>query len=294
MVLKASDFAGWRINWGDKVENIVELARELGLGLESVVFVDDNVRERARVAEALPEVLVPEWPEDPLLYVAALHELRCFDSPRFSDEDRKRALMYSVERQRREEASAFGSAEEWLKTLQISIEVEPLNERNLDRVTQLFNKTNQMNLTTRRLSAAQLMAWSGTEGRTISTFRVSDRLGDLGLTGILGLECDGDIAVMTDFVLSCRVIGRKVEEAMLATAIEQCRAQSCRELRLVFIPTPKNGPCLASLRRSGFEERPTHVFTWKVAARILFPISSTWAYALPAYRSDGMCAPRWL
>src|SRR5207247_575523 len=116
MLLRPVDFAGWRINWRDKAENVVELASELNLGLQSVVFIDDSPTERARVAEALPEVLVPQWPESPLSYAAALHDLRCFDTPSLTEEDLKRSQMYAGERRRRAEVCAFTSMDQWLKT----------------------------------------------------------------------------------------------------------------------------------------------------------------------------------
>jgi len=265
MVLRPGDFAGWRINWRDKVENIVELVSELNLGLQSVVFIDDNPAERARVAEALPEVLVPQWPESPLSYAAALYELRCFDTLSLTEEDLKRAQMYAGERKRRAEARVFTSLDEWLKTLMIRIEVEELSPENVDRAAQLINKTNQMNLATRRLSPAQLRDWAAQENHKMWTLRVRDKLGDSGLSGVLGLEVRDGHAVISDFVLSCRVIGRKVEETMLATAIDYCRLRGLSEITASHAPTPKNEPCLAFFRNSGFEEIETHAFRWPLS-----------------------------
>jgi FkbH-like protein len=264
MVLRPADFAGWRINWRDKAENIVELVSELNLGLQSVVFIDDSPVERARVAEALPEVLVPQWPESPLFYPASLHDLRCFDTPSLTEEDRKRAQMYASERRRKADVRAFTSLDEWLKTLMIRIEVEELSLENLDRAVQLLNRTNQMNLATRRLSPSQLRDWAGEQNRKMWTLRVRDKLGDSGLSGVVSLEIHDDCAVISDFVLSCRVIGRKVEEAMLATAIDYCKSRGLNEVTAGYIPTPKNGPCLVFFRNSGFEETATHVFRWSL------------------------------
>ena len=262
MILRPADFAGWRINWRDKAENICELTSELNLGLQSVVFIDDNPAERARVSEALPEVLVPQWPESAVFYTAALHDLRCFERPSLTDEDLKRAQMYATERERKTNARAFASLDEWLKTLMIRIEVEELSPENLDRAAQLLNKTNQMNLSTRRLSPSQLQDWAGLHNHKLWTFRVSDRLGDSGLTGILGLEVNNGRAVLSDFVLSCRAIGRRVEETMLATAIDYCRSAGLAEIIAGYIATPQNEPCLAFFRNSGFEESEKHMFRW--------------------------------
>ncbi len=265
MILRPADFAGWRINWRDKAENIVELVSELNLGIQSVVFIDDSPAERARVAEALPEVLVPEWPDGPLFYAASLHDLRCFDTPALTEEDRKRAQMYAGERKRKADVRVFTSLEEWLKTLMIRIEIEELSLENLDRAVQLLNRTNQMNLATRRLSPSQLRDWAGEQNRKMWTLRVRDKLGDSGLSGVVGLEVHDGCAVISDFVLSCRVIGRKVEETMLATAIDYCKSRGLNEVTAGYIPTPKNGPCLTFFRNSGFEETGAHLFRWSLS-----------------------------
>lgn len=279
MVLKKEDFAAWRINWDDKAANLVSLAEELNVGLDALVFVDDHPVERARVAEALPDVLVVELPEDPMKYRSALDALDCFDQIQVSEEDRKRSLSYLQEKQRRralEEGTDIGT---WLKSLDLKITIEPLTGANMARVEQLFNKTNQMNLTTRRMSAAQLVAWLDhrEEGvpfgheedinRGLWAFRVKDRFGDAGLVGLMTLELDleDDTVVVTDFILSCRVFGRMIEHAMLATAVDVCREQNnVTRLKAVYRPTPKNSPCLNFLRASGMSEEKEHVFVWPV------------------------------
>ena len=265
MVLRASDFAGWRINWQDKAANIADLVSELNLGLQSVVFIDDNPVERARVRDALPEVLVPEWPQNPMLYVSALHGLRCFDTPALSREDAERTRSYVSERQRVDLKKKVGSVDEWISTLEIKVKVEPLDSTNLRRATQLFNKTNQLNLSTRRLTEAELMDWSGTPGRGVWTFRVADKFGDAGLTGIASLECEAGTAHIVDFILSCRVMGRKVEETMVSWLMQRAHAQGAGDLRATYIETAKNGMILEFWRRSGFDCADGMVFTRPVA-----------------------------
>jgi FkbH-like protein len=271
MALRPEDFAGWRINRRDKAENIVELVSELNLGLQSAVFIDDNAAERSRVAEALADVLVPNWPENPLAYLGALYELRCFDTSSLTEEDLGRARIYAAERDRRTEMRSVLSVDDWLRSLQIRIRVEELDEGNLERTAQLYNKTNQMNLTTRRMTAHELWRWAQQENHKLWSYRVSDRLGDAGLTGILGLEVDDGRAFVADFVLSCRIIGRKVEEAMIATAVDYCRVNGLRELIATYIPTAKNTPCLEFFRRSGLEEVPELTFRWGAASRYAVP-----------------------
>ena len=243
MVLTLEDFAGWRINWQDKVQNILELMTELNLGPQSAVFIDDNPAERARVKESLPEILVPDWPEDPMFYPATLLSLRCFEMPSLSREDMSRTAMYLSENQRQDLKKSVTSSEEWLRHLAIRVQVEELHPANLQRATQLLNKTNQMNLSTRRMSEAELMAWAEQKHRKLWTLRVSDRFGDAGLTGIVSLEIQDRKAQLVDFILSCRVLGRKIEETMLSTAIHYAHALEVEEVYARYIPTSKNKPC---------------------------------------------------
>ncbi len=264
MVLRESDFVAHRINWRDKARNVAELVAELNLGLQSVVFIDDNPVERARVRESLPEVFVPEWPEDKTLYASTLTGLRCFDAPAISKEDLERTQMYSAERKRETLKTEVGSLDDWLGQLGIKVFVEPLKAENLARTTQLLNKTNQMNLSTRRLSEQELQAWVAGAGRRLWAIRVSDRFGDAGLTGIASLElrAEDHAARIVDFVLSCRVMGRKIEEAMAHVLVEAARKEGARSVEVQYLPTAKNKPCLEFWQRSGFEAPAESRFVW--------------------------------
>ena len=265
MVLTMDDFAGWKINWHDKAQNIVKLVHELNLGLQSVVFLDDNPVERSRVREALREVFVPELPEDKMLYASFLHGLRCFDTPSLSEEDRIRTEMYVSERKRKDMQNTSDSINDWLKSLDIRIKVECLDYSNIVRTTQLLNKTNQMNLTTRRLTQEELAVWEKAENHRMWTFRVSDKFGDYGLVGIISLELNQRKAKICDFVMSCRVIGRKAEESMIYKVFEYAKSQGIEELLAVYIPTNKNQPCLEFWKRSGFQyNEETKVFSWNL------------------------------
>jgi FkbH-like protein len=274
MVLKVDDLAGYKINWRDKAANIAELVAELNLGLQSVVFIDDNPVERARVREALPEVFVPEWPDDKLLYTEALLSLRCFDTPVVSREDLERTRMYAAERGRDALKKEVGSLDAWLGGLGTKVRFAPLDAGNLARTTQLLNKTNQMNLRTRRLGEAELLAWAGAPGHEVWTVSVSDRFGDAGLTGILGLELDGEALRVADYVLSCRVMGRRVEETMLCAAAARGRALGAQIVEAAYLPTAKNKPCLGFFQRSGFAcEEPEPIFRW--SAREAYPLPAS-------------------
>jgi len=170
--------------------------------------------------------------------------------------------MYAAERTRRTERTAIPSLDEWLESLGTSVTVESLSDGNLDRTVQLFNKTNQMNLATRRLSRSELQQWALMPGHRLLTFRVADRFGDSGLTGLVGLSIEGMRARLEDFLLSCRVMGRQVEETMLHVAVDHARSRGARTLHAEFRPTPRNAPCLAFLQRSGLREAAPNQFVW--------------------------------
>jgi FkbH-like protein len=243
MVLRKADLAAWRIDWRDKASNIAAIATELNLGLQSVVFIDDNPVERARVRGALPEVYVPEWPSDKMQYAAALGALRCFDVPRISKEDTLRTRLYSEERQRTELRERVASLDEWLATLGTTVTMQRLVASNLSRTTQLFNKTNQMNVRTRRSNEAELLAWASAPNHEVWSASVSDTIGDAGLTGVIGLEFEGDTATLVDYILSCRVMGRRVEDTLVWFARERAKKHGCKRLVVPFFPTEKNKPC---------------------------------------------------
>lgn len=279
MVLRKNDFVAWRINWEDKAQNIYEIAKELNLGMDAIVFLDDNSFERERVKHALPDVFVPELPKDPMLYKHFLLQLDCFNTSSISEEDRKRTELYSMERQRTAAKNNFSDLEEWLKSIDIKVKCEPLSIDNLQRVTQLLNKTNQMNLQTGRYTEKELLDRNIYGVHETYAFSVSDNFGDSGLTGVLGLKIDGDTLFITDFVLSCRVIGRKVEETMLSIAIDIAYQKECEIVMAQYIPTDKNKPCLDFFRSSGMK-RDGDTFLWDVTKEYIRPyyVDLDWKY----------------
>jgi FkbH-like protein len=265
MILSRSDFAAWRINWVDKAQNIVDIANELNLDLSSVVYIDDSPAERNRIRSALPAVAVPDWPQDVFLYPASLMELAYFDKAAITAEDRQRSSMYVVDRERSSTRQHFQSLQDWLESLEMEVSVEGLSRSNLTRAAQLFNKTNQMNLATRRLTETELLNWSEAAGNELRVFRVSDKFGDYGLTGIVGLELNGGHVLIRDYLLSCRVMGRGVEQLMLAMAIDSARSRGASEIRAEYVPTSKNAPCLSFFKNaSKFDCASDHLFKWRI------------------------------
>lgn len=263
MLLRRQDFVAWKINWNDKAANLAELVREVNLGIDSAVFIDDNPSERARIRETLPEVFVPSWPEDKMQYVTALRGLGCFNALKISLEDRSRTPSYVAERERQRSLETVGSVDDWLQTLDLVVEVEELSSGNLSRAVQLLNKTNQMNLRTRRMSEEEFFAWSQERGCKVWVFRVTDRFGDYGLSGLASLKVAGDEVSVADFLLSCRVFGKKVEDAIFATLISEARVIGGNSLVATYIPTAKNRPCIQFLERSGLRcDADGVTFSW--------------------------------
>jgi FkbH-like protein len=263
MVLRRSDLAGWRINWRDKAENMIELVQDLNIGLESVVFIDDNPAERGRITETFTEVLVPDWPRDPCRFADALRQLDCFDQASLTTEDRSRAKMYVEARERTKNQRAAGSMEDWLIGLGVRVNIDAASGASLARTVQLANKTNQMNLRTRRITEPEFLHWlSEGLGRESLAVRVADRFGDIGLTGLISWELGEDAVEIVDFVLSCRAMGRQIENLMAHLAAETARARGSRRVIARLIPTSRNGPCRQFWEGSGFDEPEANLFVW--------------------------------
>ena len=256
MVLKQSHFAAQRINWQPKSDNVREIAKELNIGLDSLVFLDDNPVERAKMRAELPQVLTVELPSDPAYYRSALLELDVFDSLALTEEDRRRNQLYSEQRARRDFESTLdtggGSLEEFLRELDMVMEIEPDSAQTMPRIVQLTNKTNQFNLTTRRYGEAQIAGMKAA-GAEIFTTRVTDRFGDNGYVGVAILTpTSTDMVEVDTLLLSCRVMGRGVETAFLAFLADRARERGARRLHGRYIPTAKNAPVRNFYREHGF------------------------------------------
>tara|TARA_B100000989_G_C19518918_1_gene463108 strand:- start:90 stop:1793 length:1704 start_codon:yes stop_codon:yes gene_type:complete len=264
MILKINDFSSWQINWDDKAKNMQKITEDLNLGLQSAVFLDDSPFERGIVREMLPEVFVPEMPQNPYDYRKFLSQLDCFDVADISDEDRARSENYKLEKERKKINHESDSFETWINKLELKVNVENLNENNIKRATQLLNKTNQMNLRTRRLSENELISWDSKKTNQFWCFNVSDRFGEYGLTGLFGATIEGDSASVTDFVLSCRVMGRGVENAMLGFIFQQIKRDFPEVTSIVFIhkETEKNQPIFEYLLNSALTNQSDSISTF--------------------------------
>ena len=242
MALRKSDFVAWRINWTDKAKNISELAEELNLGLDSFVFLDDSPQERDQVRQLLPQVYTPDLPVSPAELAPFVCSLNCFETPSLAAEDFERTDMYQSERGRKEALDLSGDVDNWLQSLQVEVRAAPLRRESLARAAQLLNKTNQFNLALRRLDEKTLWDWAEDPCNSTYTFHVSDRFGDFGLTGLASVSLSGGEARIVDFVMSCRVMGKKVEEALLGYTLAQASAAGAERFVAALVDGPRNGP----------------------------------------------------
>jgi FkbH-like protein len=252
MVLREDDFSSLRIHWRPKTESLEEIARELDIGIDSLVFLDDNPNERERVRQFLPQVLVPELPADPALYrrtVEALPELQRLVA---TAEDRARVALYRAKRQREGARVEARSVEDYLQSLEIEVEIGPVDEASLGRVQQLFQRTNQFNLTTRRYDAGELRAFAESDRHRLYTLRARDRFGDHGLVAVALVRTEEDAWLVDSFLMSCRVIGYGVETALLAALCEDAWAAGVPALVGEFQATRKNAPASDFYSRHGF------------------------------------------
>ena len=244
MVLRRSDVAAFMANWDDKTENLRAIAKELNIGIESLVFVDDNPVERARIRQSLPMVAVPELPEDPTHYVRCLADAGYFEAVSFTHEDVQRAAQYAANADRAALAGSSETMDDFLRGLAMSVAFGPFAAVDLPRVTQLINKTNQFNPTTRRYTHEEVASIAAAPENITLQFRLLDKFGDNGLVSAMILRPDprrpGALEIDT-WVMSCRVFGRQLEFEVMNIAVEaacRCRTQA---LRADYIPTKKNG-----------------------------------------------------
>jgi FkbH-like protein len=244
MLLTRSDISAFVANWDDKAENLKAIAAQLNIGLDSLVFVDDNQVERARVRQSLPMVAVPELPKDIAHYVRCLADAGYFEVVAFTSEDRQRTEQYAANTEREALLKLSGSMDDFLQGLEMSVVFGHFRAADVVRVTQLFNKTNQFNTTTRRYTSEEVAKFAAAdEGMTLQ-FRLLDKYGDNGLVSAMILQPDPkqpEVLEIDNWVMSCRVFGRQLEFEALNITVEQARGRGVKALRATYIQTAKNG-----------------------------------------------------
>ncbi|MBA4357670.1 MAG: hypothetical protein C0405_08100, partial [Desulfovibrio sp.] len=251
-VLGLDDFTAFCANWEPKHENIRALAKAMNIGLDSMVFVDDNPAERALVAAQLPEVAVPDVGQDVSFYPRIIERAGYFETTALSAEDLARTRQYADNAQRTAQEERFHNYDDFLRSLQMTAEIRPFAPVYLERIAQLTNKTNQFNLTTRRYSLAEIEAVAADPAMVHLYGRLTDTFGDNGLVSVVIARVEDHSLDILLWLMSCRVLKRGMEDAMFDALLAQARARGLRELTGSYLPTAKNSMVSEHYARLGF------------------------------------------
>jgi len=252
MLLRPEHFVSSRINWKDKATNLRAIATELNIGTDAIAYLDDNPVEREQVRKNLPEVMVIDMPDDPLKFARTVRDAPVFERLSLSQEDSQRAKMYHADRERHDFQLSIGDSEEFYRSLEQEVEIGHVSAATLTRVAQLTQKTNQFNLTTRRYSEQEIASMARSSDWRIYWLRVRDRFGDNGVVGVAALRAASATWQIDTFLLSCRVIGRKVETAFLAFLLDELSREGVHTITGWFIPSKKNAPACDFYAIHGF------------------------------------------
>jgi len=242
MILKEPHFAAVRINWDDKATNLVELAKEINIGLDSMVFLDDDPTNRAMVRATLPAVDVPELPLDSADYAKFLIDLPYFPAVALTDEDKMRGNLYVTERLRLEAEKTFSNRNEFLKSLGLELQIFIDNSSSVARLAQLTEKTNQFNINKQPLTEDEILSLINKAEYKIFYGRLTDRFGDHGIVNLAIIKNQADSWHLEQLLMSCRVIGRGVEEAFLSSVGQVAKNNKIEQLSINFRQTEKNKP----------------------------------------------------
>lgn len=258
-ILKLEHISCFKANWEPKHENILAIGRELNLGVDSFVFVDDNSAERAIVEAQVEGIAVPDIGRDVVNYAAIIEAGRYFEPVSLSAEDNKRAEQYAKNSERTAFETKFADYGEYLDSLEMSAEIDTFKPVYLDRIAQLTNKTNQFNLTTRRYTLAEIEAIS-VDSRYVGLYgRLSDRFGDNGLISIVLGRAEGTTLHLDLWLMSCRVLKRDMEFAMLDAIVERAKVAGIDTLLGYYLPTRKNVMVADHYEKLGFTSRSSSV-----------------------------------
>lgn len=252
MVLRLDDFVAFEASFLPKVSVVPELAKSLNIGLQNVLFLDDEPHERAEMRERWPEMLVPEWPSDGIVGLpTVLARSGWIDRPRVTTEDEQRLRMYQQDASRRDSQDTLGDIDDFLRSLELRASFVPVGAENIERVSQLVQKTNQFNLTTYRRTRRELEELSASGGYARAAY-VKDRHGLFGLTGVLIAVPRGASLVVDIWLMSCRVMGKTVEFAMFKHLLDYARSARYERIEAIFRPTERNQVIAGLLQEIGF------------------------------------------
>ena len=267
MILRLEDIAIFVANWDNKAENIKYIQQVLNIGVDSMVFLDDSSFERNLVLTHIPDIMVPELPEDPAAYLNCIRKLNLFETASFTPEDEQRTLQYQEEAQRSILQKQFVNEDEFLKSLNMCSVVAPFNSFNLPRVAQLTQRSNQFNLRTVRYSEEEIQTISNDSNYMSFAFTLSDKFGDYGLISVVILKKQNNRSLFIDtWIMSCRVLKRNMEFFVLNTIVEEGVKNGFEEIEGEFLSTPKNSMVKDHYKNLGFTLRKDGIWTLSLSA----------------------------
>ena len=240
MILKLEDISCFVANWEDKAQNIRNIASSLNIGVDSLVFFDDNPAEREIVREYVPEVLVVDVPEDPADYVSSLSLCQPFEWMQLTEEDFKRTQSYRSNAKRQELEQSFVDYDAYLKALEMQGKIEEINEYSKERFTQLINKSNQFNLRTQRYTEAVIESFMENKENKLLAVSLKDKFSDYGIISCIILKKQGEECFIDTWVMSCRVLKRGVEQFAFSHVVKAAKDMGCSRIKGEYIPTEKN------------------------------------------------------
>ena len=255
MILKENNFASMQINWNDKAENMKAISNELNIGLNSMVFFDDDKINQARIRQEFPEILTVDVPDDSSQFSPLLKNMNDFNVLQRTKEDQNRGKMYAQQRERKTLENSISDLDEFLKQLEIKVKIKKSDQFLIPRISQLTLKTNQFNLTTKRYQEEEIKEFSNDPNFEVGCAQVLDKFGDNGITGVYIVKKNEDFWIIDTFLLSCRIMGRGVENAILAEIMKSAKQNGINEIKAKFIPTEKNKPAENFLSEFGFEKQ---------------------------------------
>ena len=269
MILREKDFSCIKINWNDKISNMREIAKDLNIGLDSIVFFDDDPINRELLRMGIPEVNTIELPKDPSSYAQILRNLNDFNILKITKDDVQRKIMYAQEQNRQKLESSTENLNEYLKKLDIKIKIKLDDEFSISRIFQLILKTNQFNLTTKRYQEEEIKEFVEDKTMIVGCSEVDDKFGENGITNVFIIKTKPNEWIIDTFLLSCRIMGRGIEEGIIGKILEIAKNKGIKKITATFIPTEKNKPAENFLKNYGFKkENENWVFLLKNKIKI--------------------------
>jgi FkbH-like protein len=269
MILREKDFSCIKINWNDKISNMKEISNELNIGLDSIVFFDDDPVNRELLRMSIPEINTIELPADPSTYAQILRNLNDFNTLKITKDDMERKIMYEQDQNRQKLESNTENLNEYLKKLDIKIKIKLDDKITISRISQLILKTNQFNLTTKRYQEEQIKEFVEDKTMIVGCSEVEDKFGENGITNVFIIKTKSNEWIIDTFLLSCRIMGRGIEEGIIGKILEIAKDKGIEKITATFIPTEKNKPAENFLKNYGFEkEKENWIFLLKNKIKI--------------------------